>query len=179
MLTWIVCAGLEGVEPKSHLIVVAEKEAFKVRAMAMPEEEEAPAVAPPARAAPAPAPPPARAPAPAPAPPPAAAPVEVPAPVAEGPAPSATFRQYDTNGDGVLDKAEIVAMMESLGYKTDEAYLENLMAVFATYDEDGSGVIDPAEFDQLYSHLVCHSPLLTHAPAVTREPMTTLRAFHG
>jgi hypothetical protein len=53
------------------------------------------------------------------------------------------------------------------------------MVVFATYDEDGSGVIDPAEFDQLYSHLVCHSPLLTHAPAVTREPMTTLRAFHG
>ena len=36
-LTRVLCAGLEEVEAKAHLIVVAEKEAFKVRAMAMAE----------------------------------------------------------------------------------------------------------------------------------------------
>jgi hypothetical protein len=54
----------------------------------------------------------------------------------------------------VLDKDEVAAMMASLGYQTDEAYLENLMEVFASYDEDGSGLIEEGEFDQLYSHLV-------------------------
>ena len=64
------------------------------------------------------------------------------------------------NGDGVLDKDEIVNMMQSLGYKTDEAYLENLMEAFATFDQDDSGVIEPFEFEALYAHLVCCCPPL-------------------
>ena len=94
-------------EAKSHLIVVAEKEAFKVRAMAMPDDEDEPP-------SPTPAPAPRRA-APAEAvPPPAAA----AAAAAEAPAASSTFSKYDLNGDGVLDKDEINAMMASLGYQT-------------------------------------------------------------
>ena len=69
--------------------------------------------------------------------------------------PSATFRKYDLNGDGVLDKDEVINMMQSLGYKTDQAYLENMMEVFASFDGDESGLIEPHEFEQLYAHLVC------------------------
>ena len=36
----VLRAGLEDVEAKSHLVVVPEKEAFKVRAMAQPEVEQ-------------------------------------------------------------------------------------------------------------------------------------------
>ena len=182
----VLRAGLEDVEAKSHLVVVPEKEAFKVRAMAQPEEDEPPqssrltsaasdrrAVTPP-RASPsnrtakaqAPEPAPAPSPSPSPSPPLAlsparspAAPIEAPAPsIAEAPAPSATFRKYDLNGDGVLDRDEIINMMRSLGYKTDEAYLENLMEVFASFDDDGSGLIEPSKFEALYAHLVCRHP---------------------
>ena len=94
-------AELEDVEPKSHLIVVAEKEAFKVRAMMQPDEEDEPpqtsstgpssdqrAVTPP-RARPADRSAPTEAPSPAPAPTLALSPA---ASVAEAPAPSATMR---------------------------------------------------------------------------------------
>ena len=47
---------MEEVEAKAHLIVVAEKEAFKVRAMAMAAEEEEEESPPPPAPAPAPAP---------------------------------------------------------------------------------------------------------------------------
>ena len=183
-------AGLEDVEAKSHLIVVAEKEPFKVRGMAQPEEDEPPqssrtsaasdrrAVTPP-RAAPSDRTAKAKAPAAAPSPSPSpslplalsparspAAPIEAPAaPIPEAPAPSATFRKYDLNGDGVLDRDEIINMMRSLGYKTDEAYLENLMEAFASFDDDDSGLIEPNEFEALYAHLVCrhHPPVATYS----------------
>ena len=163
--------GLEDVEPKSHLIVVAEKEMFKVQAMAEPEEGEPPqsssssssrsSTAAPDRQAASPSDSAAAAEAPSPEPAPATTAslaLSPAAPVTEAPAPSATFRKYDLNGDGVLDRDEIINMMQSLGYKTDEAYLENLMEAFATFDKDDSGVIEQAEFEALYDHLVCRIP---------------------
>ena len=166
-----VCADLEDVEPKSHLIVVAGKDTFKLQSVANPEAAEPSqsgstgtrhssdrrAVTPPHarldRTLPthAGAPQPAHEPAPVLALGPAAL-------IAEAPVPSATFRKYDLNGDGVLDKHEIINMMRSLGYKTDEAYLENLMEVFASFDDDGSGLIEPSKFEALYAHLVCRHP---------------------
>ena len=183
-----VCADLEDVEPKSHLIVVAGKDTFKLQSMANSEAGESSqsssttrhssdhrAVTPPhARPSdrtlpthagtlrPAPEPEPASVPALVPAATIAEAPVPpalVPAAmIAEAPVPSATFRKYDLNGDGVLDKNETINMMRSLGYKTDEAYLKNLMEAFASFDDDDSGLIEPSEFEALYAHLVCPHP---------------------
>ena len=145
------CAGLEEVEAKAHLIVVAEKEAFKVRAMAMAAEEEEEEAPPPPAPAPAPAPPPAPAPAPR-----AVTPPRPPRPeersAAPAPAPAAgssMFAFYDKNGDGVLDKEEVIGMMAHLGFKTDDSYVAGLMEVFASFDADDSGQIEQAEFGAL------------------------------
>ena len=66
------------------------------------------------------------------------------------------FRGYDLNGSGYLDKDEVIYMMQRLGFKTDEAYVENIMETFAN---DHSGVIGLAEFEELYAFLVCRLPL--------------------
>lgn len=188
-MTMLLCAGLEDVEPKSHLIVVAEREAFKLRAevnleaeppqstdlnpssnrtitppRARPanhrpvtlseneEAEEAPDVATAeAEAGTAAASTEAH----------AAAAAKHDEPIVEAPVPSATFRKYDVNGDGVLDEDEVINMMQSLGYKTDQAYLDNIMEVFASFDGNQSGVIEPNEFEQLFAHLVRGLPKVT------------------
>ena len=141
---------MEEVEAKAHLIVVAEKEAFKVRAMAMAAEEEEEEAPPP----PAPAPAPAAAPPPAPAPAPrAVTPPRPPRPEERSAAPAAAgssmFAFYDKNGDGVLDKEEVIGMMAHLGFKTDDSYVAGLMEVFASFDADDSGQIEQAEFGAL------------------------------
>lgn len=186
----LLCAGLEDVEPKSHLIVVVEREAFKLRAEANLEAEPEStglnpssnrAITPP-RARPA-----NRGPvilseneeseeaadvataeaeagtAAASAAPQAAATAKYDVPIVEAPVPSATFRKYDVNGDGVLDEDEVINMMQSLGYKTDQAYLDNIMEVFASFDGNQSGVIEPDEFEQLFAHLVRGLPKPTTA----------------
>ena len=149
-LTRVLCAGLEEVEAKAHLIVVAEKEAFKVRAMAMAAEEEEEEAPPPPAPAPAPAPAPPPAPAPAPR---AVTPPRPPRPEERSAAPAAAgssmFAFYDKNGDGVLDKEEVIGMMAHLGFKTDDSYVAGLMEVFASFDADDSGQIEQAEFGAL------------------------------
>ena len=181
----VACADLESVEPKSHLIVVANKEAFKPRAMAGAEAEELPQSSNTEHSSDGRAITPSHArrsertslrnldsskPASAPSPAPALA-LSPATQIAEAPVPSAAFRKYDLNGDGVLDKDEVINMMQSLGYKADEGYLNNMMEAFASFDDDDSGLIEPHEFELLYAHLVCARPLPIDTTAM-RSPTT-------
>ena len=49
------------------------------------------------------------------------------------------LKQYDANGDGVLDAGEVKEMMQKAGYAVDDAYVQALMSDF---DTDGSGAIE-------------------------------------
>lgn len=75
-------------------------------------------------------------------------------PIDEAPAPSATFRKYDLNNDGVLDKDEVAKMLVSLGYKLTPEYIDGLMESFAEFDANDNEVIDPDEFEKLWEFLV-------------------------
>ena len=48
---------------------------------------------------------------------------------------AAKFIEYDTNGDGRIDFDETKAMMEKLGYRVTDKYLDGLMDAFATFDD--------------------------------------------
>ena len=65
----------------------------------------------------------------------------------------ATFDRFDTNGDGVLDAAEVGAMMRELGYKTTDDYVSQTMELFGEFDTDGDHNIAPEEFGALWEHL--------------------------
>mmetsp|Transcript_28240 Transcript_28240/g.39030 ORF Transcript_28240/g.39030 Transcript_28240/m.39030 type:complete len:181 (+) Transcript_28240:184-726(+) len=51
------------------------------------------------------------------------------------------FMLYDVNGDGVLDRPELVEAMTASGYDEDE--IEDL---FDEYDDDGTNTVDYEEF---------------------------------
>ena len=53
------------------------------------------------------------------------------------------FRQFDRNGSGSLDRAELQSALQMMGVKLSGAQLEALMGHF---DPDGSGEVDYAEF---------------------------------
>ena len=63
------------------------------------------------------------------------------------------FVLYDLNKDGVLDKAEVAAMMETMEFEVDDDYLQQVTATFGRFDEDGSGEIDFSEFEPLWRFL--------------------------
>ena len=66
----------------------------------------------------------------------------------------AIFAKYDTNSDGVLNIAEVEALMLGLGFiQPDTAYLQKLAAVFGSADVDHSGGISFAEFPKFWDHL--------------------------
>jgi Ca2+-binding EF-hand superfamily protein len=64
----------------------------------------------------------------------------------------ALFKKLDTNGDGVIDKAEVKAALES-GKKTSAAGSKgaSLDQVFAKLDTNNDGVISQSEFDAALS----------------------------
>ena len=65
----------------------------------------------------------------------------------------ALFDQYDTNRDGVLDQAEVAAMIEAIGYEVDASYVGGVMDIFGRFDTDNGGTIDLSEFSRLWAHL--------------------------
>lgn len=176
VLICLVCADLDNVQPRSHVIVVPQNESLRLQHVAntaadepfgtdsVPERRaltpprvtpasrasQGRALAPEARAKPKAD--PVTQPATEPASTQALSPS--PAPISEVSAQSETFKKYDLNADGVLDKDEVCNMMQLLGYKTDHEYLENIMEAFESFDDDKSGVIEPHEFELLYAHLV-------------------------
>lgn len=91
---------------------------------------------------------------------------------------AATFRQYNTNGNDVLDTEEVTAMMTEMGYKTmpgkfgtapqldyqgaaserclvSAEYVNGIMDVFATFDDhdDENPVVEYERFAELWAHL--------------------------
>ena len=63
------------------------------------------------------------------------------------------FDKYNTNGDGMLDKPEIEAMLRSVNYAFDSDYIEGLAQLFGRFDVDGSGGIELAEFRDMWDQL--------------------------
>lgn len=59
----------------------------------------------------------------------------------------ARFEEFDGNNKGFLSKFDIAHMMQTLGYKSVNAYLENLMELYASFD-DGDGQIRFDEFGE-------------------------------
>ena len=60
------------------------------------------------------------------------------------------FKRFDADGDGKLTIVEVKAMMESMGYSADEAYLQSLLAKF-----DLSTVsINLAEYEKMLGFLL-------------------------
>jgi hypothetical protein len=61
------------------------------------------------------------------------------------------FTYFDRDGDGTIDRAEVKAMMELLGFDlSDETYVDGIMS---RYDTDGDGTVDVFEFKQLWEHI--------------------------
>jgi hypothetical protein len=75
---------------------------------------------------------------------------------------AALFNKYDTNGDGVLDKDEVRAMMDDVGYEADEDYIDGMVDVFGKFDKDGGGSIGMSEFPALWKHLAPDRSLQDH-----------------
>ena len=53
------------------------------------------------------------------------------------------FDRYDRDGDGTINEAELLLLLEALGVGYTDAQVH---ATFTSLDEDGSGHIDFAEF---------------------------------
>ena len=96
------------------------------------------------------------------------------------------FELYDTNGDGVLDRDEVTAMIDAIGYEVDSSYVGELMEIFGNFDADSiipklrDGTIDLAEFPRLWEHLggdplaVEEEKRVVVQPAGGKTPGTTI-----
>ena len=51
---------------------------------------------------------------------------------------AAKFYEYDTNGDGRIDFDETKAMMEKLGYRVSDEYVDGLMDIFGTFGDQSN-----------------------------------------
>ena len=79
----------------------------------------------------------------------------------------AFFNKLDVNGDGVIDKAEIRAALES-GKKTPAGGNNGAFAaqIFAKLDTNKDGVISRSEFDEAFSKAQeCSGPFLSGSTA--------------
>ena len=63
------------------------------------------------------------------------------------------FALYDTNGDGMLDRTEVAAMVEHLGYDVDADYVGGVIQMFGTYDLNADGAIESDQFGALWERL--------------------------
>jgi Ca2+-binding EF-hand superfamily protein len=72
-----------------------------------------------------------------------------------------SFDRWDVNTDGKLSREEVAAMMTTLGYAMDDAYLSSL---FKKFDQDGDGQISSAEFDAMGQFLGLLDPAAAPAP---------------
>ena len=85
------------------------------------------------------------------------------------------FRQWDTDGDGVITKKEFREAMPKMGYEGDLSELDKL---FASWDDDGSGEIDFNELKTVGQGRL----LLLHPPCPTPPspaPPTPARTHTG
>jgi Ca2+-binding EF-hand superfamily protein len=107
---------------------------------------------------------------PPPGPPPAAPTAAPPGPLAGGESLQEVFARYDRNRDGMLDQAEVAAMIDELGYDVDANYVDGVMGLFGKFDRDQSGGVEVDEFAALWAHL--GGPPLADAspPAPTPAP---------
>eukprot|EP01045_Picozoa_sp_COSAG04_P022343 COSAG04_NODE_2511_length_3989_cov_3.164010_1_plen_1205_part_01 len=68
-------------------------------------------------------------------------------------APSAAFQRFDTDGDGRLSEGEVHAMLDSLGFEVDVAYVQEVLSLFGQTDAHGGSFIEPGEFEHLAEQL--------------------------
>ena len=61
------------------------------------------------------------------------------------------FDQYDADGSGALDRAEVIALLSGLGLATDDGYIDGMLDA---YDTDGSGDVDREEFQKLFEAIL-------------------------
>ena len=62
----------------------------------------------------------------------------------------AAFDRFDLNKDGLLDRREVRAMADSLGYDVDADYVGGLMGLYGNFDHGASGSIEIGEFNSLW-----------------------------
>jgi Ca2+-binding EF-hand superfamily protein len=64
------------------------------------------------------------------------------------------FNRFDTNNDGMLDKWEVTAMIEAVGYQGQgENLAHDTLAIFGRYDLDQNGTISMEEFPALWKYI--------------------------
>ena len=73
------------------------------------------------------------------------------------------FMQYDENGDGVLDFAEMINMVKDLLPELDEDGEEAMRQEFRALDRDGDETIDFPEFVQYYNKMLSYQGGNTHS----------------
>lgn len=66
----------------------------------------------------------------------------------------ARFERFDSDNTGLLERAEIHAMMTEMGVECDPEYLN---AVLTKFDVDGDGSVDLQEFRKMWKHMEAES----------------------
>ena len=85
--------------------------------------------------------------------------------------------KFDANSDGVLDEAELLEALTSLGLVTDAEQVSDIMREF---DTDGNGTIDLVELSALVRTVIAFvSPCLTQCLTQCLIQCLTQHASHS
>jgi hypothetical protein len=91
------------------------------------------------------------------------------------------FAKYDADKDGVLNEAEVAALLEDVG----DDYVEDARAMLGRFDADGDGAIGLDEFPALWAHCRGGDPAFDparpfggHADADGAFPLRHMRPPH-
>jgi Ca2+-binding EF-hand superfamily protein len=83
----------------------------------------------------------------------------------------ATFREYDTNDQGYIGRPEVRELLQHLGYKTDEPYVDSLIAMLNKDGDGNDGRIQFEQFTFLWEYLGAAEPEAAGIEADAVDPL--------